>query len=96
MKNEYITKAVYRIIYYMLGLELRQEDELMKGWKDKLMNEWKDERIDELMEGWMNEWMNAWMNEINKLRIIVLPTLCIEYSRVGIYSVLEQELRQGD
>ena len=29
MKNEYITKAVYRIIYYMLGLELRQEDELM-------------------------------------------------------------------
>ena len=96
MKNEYITKAVYRIIYYMLGLELRQEDELMKGWKDKLMNEWKDERIDELMEGWMNEWMNAWMNEINKLTIIVLPTLCIEYSRVGIYSVLEQELRQGD
>ena len=48
MKNEYITKAVYRIIYYMLGLELRQEDELMKGWKDKLMDEW--------MRGWIKGW----------------------------------------
>ncbi len=44
----------------------------------------------------MNEWMNEWLNEINKWRINILPTLCKEYSRVGIYSVLEQELRQGD
>ena len=71
-------------------------NEWMNEWKDEWMNEWMKGWKEGWKEGWMNEWMNAWMNEINKLRIIVLPTLCIEYSRVGIYSVLEQELRQGD
>ena len=64
------------------------------------MNEWMNERMKKYartrIKGWINKWMNEWINEINKWRINIIPMQCIEYSRVGIYSELEPELRQAD